>query len=87
MNLVVLSFVDPVKLMNLTTDSTTTKGIPVGMTTAVINYFQSRGVRVMMSIGGFSYTKNWDESAGYESDAARDQCCQCRQAIQCGHGD
>src|SRR5690348_8053206 len=31
-NLVVLSFVDPVKLMNLTTDSTTNAGIPIGMT-------------------------------------------------------
>ena len=30
-NLVVLSFVDPVKLMNLTTDSGDTNGIPVGM--------------------------------------------------------
>src|SRR5207248_6739298 len=63
-NVVVLSFVDPVKLMNLTTDSTTTKGIPIGMSTAVINYFQSRGVRVMMSIGGFSYTKNWEKALG-----------------------
>src|SRR5262250_3360499 len=35
-NVVVLSFVDPVKLMNLTTDSTTTNGIPIGMTTAVV---------------------------------------------------
>jgi hypothetical protein len=63
-NVVVLSFVDPVKLMNHTTDSTTTNGIPIGMTTAVINYFQSRGVRVMMSIGGFSYTKNWEKALG-----------------------
>src|SRR5215472_1439297 len=61
-NLVILSFVDPVKLMNLTTDSGDTKGIPVGMNTAVINYFQSRGVRVMMSIGGASYRKNWDKA-------------------------
>lgn len=61
-NLVVLSFVDPVKLMNLTTDSTDTNGIPIGMTTAVINYFESRGVRVMMSVGGASYTKNWDKA-------------------------
>ena len=50
-NLVILSFVDPVKLMNKTTDSGDTNGIPVGMNTAVINYFQSRGVRVMFSIG------------------------------------
>jgi hypothetical protein len=61
-NLVILSFVDPVKLMNLTTDSGDTNGIPVGMNTAVINYFQSRGVRVMMSIGGASYRKNWDKA-------------------------
>ena len=61
-NLVILSFVDPVKLMNLTTDSTTTKGIPIGMNAAVISYFQSRGVRVMMSIGGASFRKNWDKA-------------------------
>jgi hypothetical protein len=42
-NLVILSFVDPVKLMNLT------NGIPVGMNTAVISYFQSKGVRVKFS--------------------------------------
>jgi hypothetical protein len=41
-NLVVLSFVNPVKLMNLTNDSTTVNGIPIGMTTAVVNYFQSK---------------------------------------------
>jgi hypothetical protein len=61
-NLVVLSFINPMKLMNLTTDSGNINGIPTGMTTAVVNYFQSRGIRVMMSIGGFSYTKNWDKA-------------------------
>src|SRR6201993_2296993 len=61
-NLVILSFVDPVKLMNLTNDSSTVNGIPIGMTTAVVNYFQTRGVRVMMSIGGFSYTKDWSKA-------------------------
>lgn len=50
-NLVILSFVHPVKLMNLTNDSGDVNGIPIGMNTAVINYFQSRGVRVMLSIG------------------------------------
>ena len=63
-NLVVLSFVNPVKLMDLTTDSTDTNGIPIGMTPAVVNYFQSKGVRVMMSIGGFSFTKDWDRALG-----------------------
>jgi len=61
-NLVILSFVDPVKLMNKTNDSGDVNGIPVGMNTAVINYFQSRGVRVMLSIGGASYRKNWDKA-------------------------
>lgn len=63
-NLVVLSFVNPLKLMNLTTDSTDTKGIPNGMNAAVVNYFESKGVRVMMSIGGISYTKDWDKALG-----------------------
>src|SRR5215469_3531847 len=61
-NLLILSFVNPVKLMNLTTDSTNSNGIPVGMTPAVVNYFQSKGVRVMMSIGGFSFIKDWDKA-------------------------
>jgi len=34
------------------------------MTTAVVNYFESKGVRVRMSIGGFSYTKLWDKALG-----------------------
>jgi hypothetical protein len=61
-NLVVLSFVNPVKLMNLTNDSGDINGIPIGMNSALINYFQSKGVRVMMSIGGASYRKNWDKA-------------------------
>lgn len=61
-NVVVLSFVDPVKLMNLTNDSSTVNGIPIGMTTAVVNYFQSRGIRVMFSVGGFSYISHWDKA-------------------------
>src|ERR1700739_5168279 len=58
-NLVILSFVNPVDLMNLTTNSTTTNGIPIGMNTAVVNYFQSKAGRVMISIGGIRFAKNW----------------------------
>jgi hypothetical protein len=61
-NVVVLSFVDPVKLMSLTNDSTTVNGIPIGMNTAVVNYFQSHGIRVMMSIGGFSFISHWSKA-------------------------
>lgn len=61
-NLVVLCFVSPIKLMNLTTDSGDTNGIPTGMNTAVINYFQSLRVRVMLSIVGVRHTKDWDKA-------------------------
>jgi len=59
-NLVVFPFVDPLKLMHLTTDSNDTNGIPNGMDTTAISYFTSHGVRVMFSIGGHKYTSNWD---------------------------
>lgn len=61
-NVVVLSFVDPVKLMNLTNDAATVNGIPIGMNTSVVNYFQSRGVRVMFSIGGASFVSHWEKA-------------------------
>src|SRR5258707_6141669 len=63
-NLVILSFVNPVDLMNLTNNATTTNGIPIGMNTAVVNYFQSKGVRVMFSIGGIRFVKNWEKALG-----------------------
>ena len=61
-NIVVLSFVHPIKLLNKTNDATTTNGIPKGMTPAIINYFKSRGIRVMLSIGGITYTDAWDQA-------------------------
>src|SRR3954468_13612723 len=45
-NLVILSFVHPLRLLNLTTDTQTLNGVPRGMTQAVVNYFKSRNVRV-----------------------------------------
>jgi hypothetical protein len=59
-NLVVLAFVDPLKLLNGTNDSGDVNGAPVGMNQAVVNYFTSHGVRVMLSVGGITYTSNWD---------------------------
>lgn len=59
-NLVIFSFVQPVKLMNLTSDSGNTNGIPSAMNAAAVSYFTSRGVRVMFSIGGQTYTSFWD---------------------------
>jgi hypothetical protein len=59
-NLVVLSFVNPLKLLDGTTDSGDANGVPVGMTPAVVNYFTSHGIRVMLSIGGITYVADWD---------------------------
>ena len=59
-NLVVLSFVNPLKLLDGTTDSGDANGVPVGMTPAIVNYFTSHGIRVMLSIGGITYVSDWD---------------------------
>ncbi|MFD0637395.1 hypothetical protein ACFQ9X_43305 [Catenulispora yoronensis] len=61
-NVVVLSFVNPLKLLNGTNDSGDTNGVPNGMTPAVVNYFTSHGVRVMLSIGGITYVSAWDSA-------------------------
>ncbi|BCJ35244.1 hypothetical protein Athai_27470 [Actinocatenispora thailandica] len=59
-NLVVLSFVNPLRLLNQTTDAQTAGGVPVGMDQAVVDYFTSHGVRVMLSIGGITYVDDWN---------------------------
>ncbi|MEV4414881.1 hypothetical protein [Catellatospora sp. NPDC049609] len=59
-NLVVLSFVNPLRLLNQTTDATTLDGVPRGMTQEIVDHFTSRGIRVMFSIGGITYTDDWD---------------------------
>ena len=61
-NLVVLSFVQPLKLLNKTNDSGDSNGVPVGMNAAVVNYFASHNIRVMLSIGGITYTSYWDQA-------------------------
>lgn len=61
-NLVVLSFVNPLKLLNRTNDASTLNGIPVGMTPDIVNYFKLRSIRVMLSIGGITYTDAWNQA-------------------------
>src|ERR1700694_3764167 len=39
-NLVVMSFVNPLKLLNKTTDSANLNGVPCGITAGVVNYFK-----------------------------------------------
>lgn len=83
-NLVVLSFIQPEKLLNLTTDSQTVNGIPVGMTPAVIAYFARRGIRVMISIGGATYIAAWDQALA--TDATRLGLNAARAAQKLGVG-
>src|SRR6267143_7257506 len=61
-NLVELSFVQPLKLLNKTNDSQTVNGVPVGMNSAIVSYFTSHNIRVMLSIGGITYTTYWDQA-------------------------
>jgi hypothetical protein len=61
-NLVILSFVHPLRLLNKTTDSQTLNGVPRGMTQEIVNYFKSRNIRVMLSIGGITYVDPWNQA-------------------------
>lgn len=61
-NLVVLSFVHPYRLLHRTTDAQTLNGIPRGMTPAIVDYFTSHGVRVMLAVGGITYVTAWNQA-------------------------
>lgn len=60
-NLVVLSFLHPMQVLDMAPEDPTT-GVPVGMTQEIVDYFANAGIRVMMSIGGVTYTDAWDEA-------------------------
>ncbi len=61
-NLVVLSFLKPMELLQGTTNSAFLNGIPRGMTPDVVSYFTSRGIRVLLSMGGVTYTDSWNQA-------------------------
>jgi hypothetical protein len=63
-NLVVLAFVDPQKLLNQTNDAQTVGGIPIGMNAQIVSYFTSRNIRVMLAIGGITFVTNWNNALG-----------------------
>ena len=67
-NLVVLSFLHPVQVLEMN-PADPASGVPVGMTQEIVDYFRNAGIRVMMSIGGVTYTDAWDEAL--ETDAAK----------------
>src|SRR5438552_18247932 len=47
-NLVVLSFVQPLKLLNKTNDWQTANGVPIGMNSAIVSYFTSHNIRIAL---------------------------------------
>jgi hypothetical protein len=61
-NLVVLSFLDPMEVLNNTDEERGEYGVPVGITQEIVDYFKDAGIRVMMSIGGITYVDLWDEA-------------------------
>ena len=61
-NLVVLSFLKPMELLDLATNSAFLNGIPRGMPADIVNYFTSRDIRVLLSMGGVTYTDSWNEA-------------------------
>jgi len=74
-NLVVLSFIKPMELLNQTSNDSFTNGVPVGMTQDVVNYFTNENIRVLLSMGGVTYTDSWNEAlvtdaAGLAENAA-----------------
>ena len=54
----VLSFVNPLKMLH--GPIAAYQMIPKGMTQDVVKYFKDAGIRVMLSIGGITYTDDWD---------------------------
>ena len=66
-NLVVLSFVHPLKLLQRT-DTGELGMIPKGMSQEVVNYFKAAGIRVMLSIGGITYTDAWDAALSMDPE-------------------
>lgn len=61
-NLVVLSFLEPMELLRATTNDRFANGIPVGMTPTIVGYFKSHGIRVLLSLGGVTYTNSWNQA-------------------------
>jgi hypothetical protein len=67
-NLVVLSFVHPLRLLHGTSDDQTVNGVPKGMTHELVSYFTSRGIRVMLSIGGITYVDAWNQALAEDAE-------------------
>jgi len=79
-NLVILSFVNPVTLLNAPAGG----GAPVGMTPAIVQYFTDHGIRVMVSIGGITYTKDWNTALAQNATLLGQRAAQLATALGVG---
>ncbi len=61
-NLVVLSFLKPMELLESATNNSFSNGIPRGMTPEVVSYFTDHDIRVLLSMGGVTYTNSWNQA-------------------------
>ena len=61
-NLVILSFLKPMELLQGTSNGAFTNGIPTGMTPDVVDYFKDNDIRVLLSMGGVTYTDSWNQA-------------------------
>lgn len=82
-NLIVLSFVNPLKMLNQT-DTGLYNMIPLGMDQNVVNYFKSHNIRVMLSIGGITYTDDWDSALNANPAQLARNAAQVAQAMGVG---
>jgi len=61
-NVINIAFVDPLALLKRTNNSANLNGVPKGLTPTVVNYFWSKGIYVIASIGGASYVDKWNQA-------------------------
>jgi len=61
-NLVVLSFLEPMDLLAHAADEDRLAGVPVGMTPEIVGYFKAHDIRVLLSMGGVTYTGAWNQA-------------------------
>lgn len=74
-NLVVLSFLEPMMLLNNANLDGFSNGVPIGMTPEVVSYFKERGIRVMVSMGGVTYTDSWNEALITDPELLANKAC------------
>src|SRR5918998_1367875 len=59
-------------------------GVPCGMTPEVVNYFKSRRVRVMLSIGGITYVDPWNQALAANATQLGLNAAQVAQSLGVG---